>query len=115
MLQTNSFKKNYDKTNQDFSVKKNRIFSTNSISPQELEQRAIQRKKRGESCFKIFEKIRPRLIKNYYNWFIGIEPESGYYLLDNNLKNLMKRITIYCPTSQLVIYRINESGACGKI
>ncbi|NEP07559.1 MAG: hypothetical protein F6K18_22090 [Okeania sp. SIO2C2] len=95
--------------------KKNNIFSTNSLSAEELERRAIERKKRGESCFKIFEKIRPRLIKNYYNWFIAIEPESGYYLLDNDLKNLMKRLTIYCPTSQLVTYRINETGACGKI
>ncbi|NER06123.1 MAG: hypothetical protein F6K17_27805 [Okeania sp. SIO3C4] len=94
---------------------KNRIFSTNSLSAEELEQRAIQRKKRGENCFKIFEKIRPRLIENYYNWFIAIEPESGYYLLDNDLKDLMKRIKIYCPTSQLVTYRVNETGACGKI
>ncbi|MEM1171032.1 MAG: hypothetical protein AAGJ08_18625 [Cyanobacteria bacterium P01_H01_bin.35] len=96
-------------------LKKNRIFSTNYISAEELERRAIERKKRGENCFKIFEKIRPRLIKNYYNWLIAIEPESGYYLLDNDLKKLMKRVTIYCPTSQLVIYRINETGACGKI
>ncbi len=94
---------------------KNRIFSRNSISAEELERRAIERKKRGESCFKIFEKIRPRLIENYYNWFIAIEPESGYYLLDNDLKKLMKRVMIYCPTSQLVTYRINETGACGKI
>lgn len=61
------------------------------------------------------QKIRPRLIETYYNWFIAIEPESGYYLLDYDLKNLMKRIMIYCPTSQLVTYRINETGACGKI
>ncbi len=95
--------------------KKSRISSQNSISNEELEQRANNRKKRGQRSFKIFEKIRPRLIKNYYNWFIAIEPESGYYLLDSDLKNLMKRIMIYCPTSQLVTYRINETGACGKI
>ena len=40
----------------------------------------------------IFERIRPELIDEYYNWFIAIEPDSEEYVIDPKLLGIVQKI-----------------------
>lgn len=63
----------------------------------------------------LFEKLRPGLIKDHYNWYLTIEPETGEYFLNrNHLSNLKKARQKY-PNSIFCTFCINGTGACGKV
>jgi hypothetical protein len=97
------------------SVRRGRIFDFDTLTPQEVNRREVQREELDTRCYQHFEKIRSRLIHSHYNWCVAVEPESGYYLLDSDWETLVWKVKIYCPKSQLMIYGINETGTCGKL
>ena len=94
-----------------------RIFPKSNIPPEELARRRAKRVEIGERCRAIFDRVRPELIDQYYNWFIAIEPESGHYLIDKKLDILLQKVRGCYPNKDVkwTTFRLNETGACGQI
>ncbi len=94
-----------------------RIVSESSLSPEEIAQRSAAREEFAARCRPIFERLRPELIEDHYNWFIAIDPDSEHYFLDPNLEGLIEKIRQKYPdgVTQSTIYRLNETGTCGRI
>jgi len=59
-----------------------RIFPEFTIPPEELAKREAERNARGEKARVVFNQVRPELIKDHYNWFMVIEPNSADYFID---------------------------------
>ncbi|MGH2415791.1 MAG: hypothetical protein ACRDEA_19295 [Microcystaceae cyanobacterium] len=92
-----------------------RIFPDVNWSEEEKAKRRAEQKARYDCCYPIFEKLRPELLKDYYNWYLTIEPETGeYFLARDHLSNLKKARQKY-PNSIFYTFCINETGACGRI
>ena len=69
-----------------------RISPERTTPPEELARRAAERTKLGLRCRKIFERIRPELIGEYYNWYIAIEPDSEEYLIDRKFLGIIQKV-----------------------
>lgn len=97
--------------------RRGRIFPDRTLPPEELASRKAERLAIGDRCRQIFERLRPQLLGEYYNYSIAIEPESGEYLIDPKLEGLIQKIRDrYGSTDlKLTIFRLDETGACGKI
>lgn len=96
-------------------ARRSRIFAQNLISPEQLQQRRVEAEELDKRGSQYFDKIYARLLKTYPNWCIAIEVDSGYYLLDSDWENLIRRVNIYCPKGKLMMYGINETRTCGQI
>jgi len=97
------------------SPRRGRLFPGYIIPPEELAKRKAEREARGKRCREVLERVRPQLIKNYYNWFIIIEPDSGDYFLDPDEQIAMQKARQKYPKGWMVIFRLNQTGTCGKI
>lgn len=97
--------------------RRGRIFPELTIAPEELAQRRAERAVLGDRCRKIFERLRPELMKKYYDWFIAIEPESEDYLIERSLMELIQKVSDRYEGTELrlTIFRLNETGWCGTI
>ena len=98
-------------------VRRGRIKQENTILPEELARRKAERTKLGLRCRAIFERLRPQLIDEYYNYFIAIEPDSEEYLIAPQLQGLIAKIReIYGDRDiKMTAFRLNEKGTCGTI
>lgn len=95
---------------------KNRLPSnTRSTSVESCNQHKLHQKQRLEKTAQILQKIKPKLLSNYLNWYIAIEPETGVYFLDPTYTGIFFRSKIYFPKSKLSIYKLNQSNYFGKI
>lgn len=77
-----------------------------------------QRDELGMRCRAVFERLRPTLIETHYNWHIAIDPDTEQYLIDPTLKGITQKIRdAYGETSEvkLTIFRLNDTGTCGRI
>ncbi len=95
-----------------------RLFPERVLPPEEIAKRKAAKAAFGAQCRAVFEKLRPQLIKQYYNWFIAVDPENEKYLIDPSLEGLVKKIRAHYPqdgTVKLTTYRLNETGVCGTI
>lgn len=97
------------------STRRSRIFAKSPISPEQLQQRRIEAEELDQRCSQYFDKIYARLGKTHYNWYVAIEIDSGYYLLDSDWESLIRRVNIYCPKGKLMMYGLNETQTCGQI
>ncbi|MDD1438078.1 hypothetical protein MEN24_17325 [Dolichospermum sp. ST_sed10] len=70
---------------------------------------------RGEKARVVFNRVRPELINDHYNWFMVIEPNSADYFIDVDDSIAEKKAREKYPTGWLVTFKINETGACGRI
>ncbi len=97
--------------------RRTRILPQTMRRSEELHHRKTQRRELGMQCRAIFERIRPQLIENHYNWFIAIDADSENYLLDLKLEGLLQQVRDQYtnPDAKLTIFRLNETGACGRI
>ncbi|MEQ9551121.1 hypothetical protein [Coleofasciculus sp. G2-EDA-02] len=97
--------------------RRGRLFPEYTIPPEELARRKANRIELGQRCRVIFERVRWELIEKYYNWFIAIEPDSGDYLIDPKLERLIEKGQERYASHdiKLTIFRLNETGTCGKI
>lgn len=68
-----------------------------------------------QSCREIFERVSPELIKNHYNWYIHIEPNSGEYFIDSDEEISFQKAKDKHPNAVLMAMRLNETGAVGRI
>lgn len=94
-----------------------RISPERITPPEELARRKAERTQLGLRCRKIFERIRPELIGEYYNWFIAIEPDSEEYLVDPKLLGIVQKIKEQYGNKSVMLttFRLNETGTCGSI
>lgn len=94
-----------------------RIFPESTIPLEELARRQAKRVEIGDRCRAIFDRVRPELLDKHHNWFIAIEPESGDYLIDPKLENLLQKLqSRYAHTDvRLTTFRLNETGICGQL
>ncbi len=98
-----------------YSARRRRINASHSISEEELQQRRVETEELDRRGSQYLDLIYTRLLKTHYNWCVAIEVDSGYYLLDSNWENLIRRVKIYCPKGKLMMYGINETRTCGQI
>jgi hypothetical protein len=94
-----------------------RISPERVIPPEELARREAEKTELGLRCRAIFERLRPELIGEHYNWFIAIEPDSEKYLIDPTLLGIVQKIKEHYSDKNVMLttFRLNESGACGRI
>ena len=96
-------------------ARRGRIFPEYTIAPEEIARRKAEREARYQRCRPIFERVQPQLIDDHYNWFIIIEPDSGDYFIDVDEEVAEQKARHQYPEAWLVTFRLNETGACGKI
>lgn len=68
-----------------------------------------------QRSWQIFERVRPDLIKDRHDWFIAIDPKSEEYFIDADEVVATEKLREKHPHATPYIFRINETGACGKI
>ncbi len=96
-------------------IRRGRIFPDHIIPPEELARRQAELDGRYQLCRPVFERVRDELIADHYNWFLIIEPNSGDYFIDPDEEEAMKKSRQKYPSGWMIIFRINDSGACGMI
>ena len=94
-----------------------RLFPERILSSEEIARRKAARAELGDRCRCVFEKLRPELTPNYYNWFIAVNPDSEEYLIDPSLEGLIQKIRASYADGivKLMTFRLNETGVCGRI
>ena len=93
------------------------LTSTQTISSAQLEQRKRKQDRLGKRCRKIFDEIKPEFREKYDHWFIAIEPETRYYLLNPKLDDLLTQVRQEYPDGELklTIFCLSDTGICGQI
>jgi hypothetical protein len=97
------------------TARRGRLFPQYKFPPEEIARRNALRETFYKHCRAVFEQVRPELIDNYYNWFIVIEPDTGDYIIDADEEIAAEKARQKHPNKKLGAFRLNETGACGKI
>ncbi|MGQ4646572.1 hypothetical protein [Lyngbya aestuarii] len=97
------------------SPRRGRLFPEQDPSPEEKAKLKAAQELLHKQGKLIFEKVRPQLIDEHYNWFIIIEPDSGDYFIDQNQITALKRTREKYPDKLFAAFRLNETGVCGRI
>jgi hypothetical protein len=92
-----------------------RLFPEIQWSSEEKARRKAENEVFHQRCRAIFEKVCPALIKQYYGWYIAIEPESGDYFIDVDQEVASQNAREKYPNAVHCMFCLNESGATGKI
>ncbi len=95
--------------------RRGRVFPENQLSPEEKARRQTEDELFSQRCRMIFDKVKPELIQDHYDWFIVIEPESGDYFIDPDENVARAKAFEKHPDKMRLIMRLNESGTCGTI
>lgn len=95
--------------------RRGRVFPERQLSPEEIARRKAEDEVFAQRCHVIFDSVQPELIKDHYDWFIIIEPESGDYVIDPDDTVARQKADEKFGNSISLIMRINETGACGRI
>lgn len=95
--------------------RRGRVFPERQLSPEEKARRQAEGEEFAKRCRDIFERVKPELIKDHYDWFMVIEPESGDYFIDPDENVARQKASEKHGGKRRLIVRINETGACGKI
>lgn len=96
-------------------IRRGRIFPEYTMPPEELARRRAELDARYQLCRPVFERVRDELIADHYNWFLIIEPNSGDYFIDPDEDVAAQKARQKYQSGWLMTFRINETGACGKI
>lgn len=96
-------------------ARRGRLFPEYTIPPEELARRKAENEAFYRRCRPIFDRVQPKLIKEHYNWFIVIEPDSEDYFIDPNDEVAAQKARQRYPNKELVTFRLNETGSCGMI
>lgn len=92
-----------------------RLFPERTISPEEKAKRQAEAEAFHQRGRLVFERLRPQLIEDHYNWFILIEPGSeDYFVAPNSMSALQEALQKH-PQAQFATFRLNETGVCGRI
>ncbi len=85
------------------------------LSPEERARRKAQKEAFASICREIFWRVYPYLVKEHYDWFIYIEPDSGDYFLNCDWDVARQKAKQKYPSALLMAMCVNETGAVGKI
>ncbi|MFB2938949.1 hypothetical protein ACE1B6_27160 [Aerosakkonemataceae cyanobacterium BLCC-F154] len=102
-------------TNRKIPRRRGRLFPEFTIPPEELARRKAEKDARSQRYREVFSKVSPELMKNHYNWFIVIEPDSGDYFIDIDEEVAVQKTRQKYPSGMVGIMRLNETGTCGMI
>lgn len=91
------------------------LFPERQLSPEEKAKRRAESEAFAQRCRVIFERVKPELIKEHYDWFIVIEPDSGDYFIDPDEMAAIQKTREKYPHTKSLIMRLNETGCCGRI
>jgi hypothetical protein len=92
-----------------------RLPERQEISTEEKARRKAESEALYQRCRAIFERVRPELIADHYNWYIIIEPDSETYAIDRDEMIAIKKLRAKQPQGKVMIMRLNETGTCGRI
>lgn len=95
--------------------RRGRIFPEYNIPPEELARRKAEQNARHQRYREVLDRVLPQLIADHYNWFIIIELDSGDYFIDPDSEVAIKKARQKYPSGRLGVFRLNETGTCGKI
>lgn len=95
--------------------RRGRIFPEPLLSPEEKARRKAEDEIFYQRCRVVFDRVKPELIKEHYDWFIVIEPDSGEYFIDPNEDVARQKAREKYSEKMRLMMRINETGACGRI
>lgn len=96
-------------------ARRGRIFPELTLSPDELAIRKAEREVFHQRCGKIFDRVRPELIKEHYGWYIAIEPDSGDYFIDKDKELAHQKAIDKYTNIRHCVFCLNETGATGRI
>ncbi|HLO84425.1 MAG TPA: hypothetical protein VK203_05325 [Nostocaceae cyanobacterium] len=96
-------------------VRRGRIFPEIQWTEEQKAQWQTERETLYQRCKLIFEQVQPELIKAHYNWFMAVEPDSGEYFLHEDALVAAQKAHEKYPNVRLHVFRINETGMCGRI
>ncbi|MBC6433155.1 hypothetical protein FM036_21520 [Nostoc sp. HG1] len=97
------------------AVRRGRIFPEIQWTEHHKAQWKAERQAFKERCQSIFEQVQPQFIKTHYNWYMAVEPESGEYFIDRDALVVADKAHEKYPNAKLCVFRINETGVCGRI
>ncbi|MDB9514079.1 hypothetical protein PN499_23035 [Kamptonema animale CS-326] len=96
-------------------IRRGRIFPEIQWPPEKIAQRKAEREVLYRQHREILDRVKPGLIADHYNWFIIIEVNSGDYFIDPDEGVAIQKARQKYPSGWLGIFRLNETGTCGKI
>lgn len=99
----------------DRQARRGRVFPDLNYSPEEIARIEAEMQDLIKRCDQIFQEAKPKLINDYYDWFMVIEPESGDYFIDKDDKVAEQKADEKYPDARCVVYCINETGACSRV
>lgn len=85
------------------------------LPPEEIAKREAERAEFRARCQVMFEKLREQLIEEHYNWFIAFDPDSEEFLIDPSFEGIFDKLRESDLCGKGTIFRLNETGACGRI
>ncbi|MFM2062912.1 MAG: hypothetical protein RLZZ507_2582 [Cyanobacteriota bacterium] len=97
------------------TVRTGRIFPEIQWTQEQKNQWKSEREILYKRCKIIFEKLQTELMKTHYNWYIAIEPNSGEYFINQDAVVAAQKAHEKYPNIKLHVFRINETGVCGRI
>lgn len=95
--------------------RRGRIFPDHNWSVEEKARRKAEQEAFYQRCRAIFEQVRAELIDKHYDWFIVIEPDSGDYFIAADEEVAAEKARQKHPDAWFGTFRINQTGACGRI
>jgi hypothetical protein len=97
------------------TVRQERIFPEIQWTQEQKAQWKAEREAFKERCQPIFDKVQQSLIKTHDNWYMAVEPESGEYFLNEDALLVAQKAHEKYPNTRVHVFRINETGVCGRI
>ncbi len=97
------------------TVRRGRIFPETQWSEEKKAQWKAEKAELKQRCEQIFKQLQSELIETHYNWYVAVEPESGEYFINEDALIVAQMVHEKYPNVRLHVFRINETGVCGRI
>ncbi|MBE9129584.1 MULTISPECIES: hypothetical protein [unclassified Coleofasciculus] len=97
------------------TLQRGRVLPEQTLSTADRTRKKAELQAFRQRCRPIFEKLRPELIENHYNWFIVIEPDSENYFIDQERMGALLKALEHYPNAVFYTFRLNETGLCGRV
>lgn len=96
--------------------RRSRIVPPTPTDPEVIQREQEAQQALEEQCRPVFERLRPTLRETYPNWFIAIDPDTEDFLVDPTLRGLTVKISQTRKGKTIpMIFRLNDTGTCGRI
>ena len=95
--------------------RRGRVFPEHQLSPEEKARRKTESEAFVQRCRAVFDRVQPELIKEHYDWYIIIEPESCDYVIDPDEPVARRKARDKFGEATRLIMCLNERGTCGRI